>query len=753
MAAGVKADRPADRPAGRPPEGDVTGSGGSAGGGSPSYLEGLNDRQREAVLHEGSPLLILAGAGSGKTRVITVKIAHLIAERGVDPHSILAVTFTNKAAAEMRQRAAALADGASNAMIRTFHSFGAWFLRRNGSAVDLPSGFSIYDDDDSITLLRTIFPDENRPYLAQMARWISRAKDYLLGSDDDLSPISGDPDLATVYRAYEKRLREIGNVDFGDLIALPTRVLRENPEIRDRIRSRFRVIMVDEYQDSNVSQYLLLRELADDTSYVCVVGDDDQSIYRFRGAEVRNILTFPESFPKTHIIRLEQNYRSTSAILSFASAVVANNDGRLGKTLWTSREGGELPRLAYLHDQEQEVRFCASQLSPDNYGRSAILYRTNAQSRPFETFFLRENIPYRLVGTLRFYEREEVKDALAYLRTLANPRDEVSFRRIINKPPRGLGDSSVGKMLGRRFGTGGDLIAAARAAEADLGSRQTKGLRAFLALFERITEALGSMSLPEFVGEVIEQSGIGTYYLDRDEVAGRQRLENLEELMNAAALYGAGPDGLLEFLEGIELDSARAAEDDDGEGNRVTLITMHNTKGLEFDRVFITGLEDGLFPRGAEESAAELEEERRLFYVAITRAKDELYLTCCATRMLHGRTVELSPSRFLGEVPAELIRVDGNGIRRALGFDSGEDYDWGEEGDAYSTAYRDVDDSFEDATFPVGTHVYHDDYGPGVVVKCSRVGRDVSVTVRFESGRTAKFIPRYAPLERIAVDD
>ncbi|HUX13099.1 MAG TPA: UvrD-helicase domain-containing protein [Spirochaetia bacterium] len=732
-----------------------------------TFLHDLNDPQLEAVRHRGAPLLILAGAGSGKTRVITVKIAYLIRERGVSPFSILAVTFTNKAANEMRIRAAGLEPSAADVVIRTFHSFGAWFLRRNCHAIGMDSNFTIYDDDDMVSLLRAIYSDRNRSHLSPYARMISRAKDYLLGPDDDLEIVSEDPDFPEIYSAYEKRLREIGNADFGDLICLPVRILREHSEIRERTRDRFRVIMVDEYQDSNVAQHQLLRELYREDSYLCVVGDDDQSIYRFRGAEVRNILKFGDDFPGTQIVRLEENYRSTPSILNLASSVVACNTGRLGKTLWTRRPDGPEPVLMYLDDEDEEARYCARLLSADNYGRTAILYRTNAQSRLFETLFLRANVPYRIVGTLRFYEREEVKDTLAYLRLVANPRDEVSFRRIINKPSRGLGNASVDRIVSHASEARGNLLDAARFAAPGLGKRQAKSTAEFLELYRELTLLLDRSTLAEFVEQLIETSGLHYYHEHQDETAGSQKLENLEELVNAASLYGKGREGLQEFLEGIELDSARQS-DDEQDPNRVTLITMHNTKGLEFDRVIITGLEEGLFPRGSDESVDELEEERRLFYVAITRARNELFLTSCASRVVHGRRMILQPSRFLGEIPEELVERQGRRPQPGFSSDAMNGWnsntfrrqpEWEEDIDPEVWTSRAVVQSDSDrsadpeSAYPRGSHVYHDQYGAGIVVKQWRAGAEEVVLIQFESGRTARFLPRYTPLERISGDE
>ncbi|MFW5687991.1 MAG: ATP-dependent helicase [Spirochaetota bacterium] len=686
-------------------------------------LETLNPAQREAVLHTGGPLLILAGAGSGKTRVITVKIAYLIRELGVPPHSILAVTFTNKAAGEMRERAAAMEPAATDVMIRTFHSFGAWLLRRNAAAAGLDRGYSIYDDDDVVSLLRTLYPAEHRGTLARYARMISRAKDYTLRPDDDLSLISLDPDFAEIYRAYQERLDQIGNVDFGDLILKPVELLRSDEAIRTRIRQRFRYVLVDEYQDSNVAQYELLKQLSDEGTYLCVVGDDDQSIYRFRGAEVRNILTFSESFPQTAVVKLEQNYRSTGPILDVASAVVSHNAGRLGKTLWTERAGGTVPVVALLRDQDEEVDYCLDLIERDPR-ETAILYRTNAQSRLFESALLRAGVPYRIVGSVRFYEREEVKDALSVLKLCANPRDEISFRRIVNKPARGIGAKTLDQIAGNLGQARGDLLLETEATIPSLSKKASASARRFLDVIAEARSSLGSGRLSEFSERVLRELGLWDHHAENnDEITARAKVENLEEFVNAASLYPATEEGLAEFLELIELDRSR--EQDETPDAKVTLITMHNTKGLEFDRVIVTGLDEGLFPRGGNEDPDEIEEERRLFYVAVTRARDELYLTSCSYRRLHGRSMDFVPSRFIGEIPRELLEIAG---------------------DARAVKPQETNE------YPTGAAVYHDDYGAGVVTRSWHNGSELVVQVQFESGRAARFLPRYTLLERIAGD-
>jgi len=424
----------------------------------PEYLQGLNPEQLEAVCYEGTRLLILAGAGTGKTRVITTKIAYLVREKHIPPESILAVTFTNKAANEMRERAMTIEPSCERAVIRTFHSFGAWFLRRNAQVFGIRREFTIYDDEDSAELVHSIFPTLSKRDCSDYAFLIAKAKDYGLSPDaPNLGFISRHPEFRRIYAAYEERLRATGNVDFGDLILLPVQFLEKDEAVRARTRQRFRVILVDEYQDSNVAQFRLLQQLTGAQTMLCVVGDDDQSIYRFRGAEVRNILNFQTVFPETKLIKLERNYRSHQKILDFAHSIVEHNASRLGKKLLATRTGGSKPRLAILDDQDQEIEYCAyiirHHVKDGGHWRDiAILYRTNAQSLGFERLFPRYDIPYRIVGALRFYEREEIKDMLAFLAFLANPRDEISFKRIVNKPSRGIGATSIEKSSPRRFG-------------------------------------------------------------------------------------------------------------------------------------------------------------------------------------------------------------------------------------------------------------------------------------------------------------
>ena len=792
------------------------------------YLSVLNPEQLEAVCHTGSPLLILAGAGSGKTRVITTKIAWLIAEQGVRPESILAVTFTNKAAREMAERARALDERAGRSSIRTFHSFGAWMLRRYAEWAGLSPNFTIYDDDDSVTLLMKALPQLNKQEAQRFIRKISRAKDYcLLPDSPQLTMIDPAPEFAVIYRAYQQRLRETGNADFGDLIMLPVQLLQEHTAIAQQLHRRFKVILVDEYQDSNSAQFQLLRELTGEDTYVCVVGDDDQSIYRFRGAEVQNILTFDRHFPHTKIIRLVRNYRSYEPILRVADSVVSRNEGRLGKTLIAARgTGGQKPSLYYLPSQDAEAELCVQLIKKavragGSYSDWAILYRTNAQSLNFETTFLHEKIPHKVVGTLKFYEREEIKDALALLALIANGRDEIAFRRMVNKPARGIGETTQNKLVAYARAAFASLSAEAGSSTFDTSPEQDSrsaqqeftqlqeptalplrqqadyitvllgagaklpiskkagtalqeflntlhSLRSLLAEYDSanttdaapvdtatdidaqadtvqsdvpigstidtgaseqaVTQKHGQQGerLAAFVLAVIEQTGLGVFHRNQDEVMGTQKTANLQELANTASLYPCSAAGLTSFLEHIELD--RSLAETDAGADAVQLITMHNTKGLEFRNVIITGLENGIFPRN-DESAEDMEEERRLMYVACTRAQDALYMTSCAARRMYGKLSYMEPSRFLAEIDSGLVDVIGQSI---ASFASPADE--------------------EASLWKCGQRLFHDDYGYGYVVQSRQSGGELVITVQFENGSQKRFFPVYQKSQLFRVD-
>ncbi len=725
-----------------------------------NYLDSLNEEQRAAVVHEGSPLLILAGAGSGKTRVITTKIAYLIKEKNIDPWSILSVTFTKKAANEMRERAVAIDERAAVAKIQTFHSFGAWFLRKYAEHAGLEPSFTVYDDDDVATLIKKAEPSLSTKEIRTAAHQISLAKDYCLTPEDDLSIIGSEFDLNDIYSKYQKRLRATGNADFGDLIMLPVQILEAYDEIADYIHNRFKVIMVDEYQDSNIAQYRLLQALSGvkqgSNTYVCVVGDDDQSIYKFRGAEVENILTFPEKFPGTEIIKLERNYRSTANILNAAGLVVKkNHHGSLEKTLVADREGGGKPVLAFLPDQNAEATFTADLVMKSlaggaKYSDWAILYRTNAQSLGFEKEFLHRKIPYVVVGSLKFYEREEIKDALAYISFFANHKDEISFRRIINKPTRGIGDKTQDKLMESAVSLNpegvpvfSDLLENLKNQQPSLSKKASEGASAFIKLFDTLSGCFDeNKPLSDFIERVIRDSSLDEYHKAGDEIEGTTRVQNLQELVNTAVPYKCTMEGLLQFLDAINLDRTLDAENQAVGDNAVTLITLHNTKGLEYNKVIITGLEEGVFPR-MEKTGAELEEERRLFYVGITRARDELYVTSTAKRCLYGRWDFMRPSPFIKEA-AEAFTVIG---QAPFGFSVRKTSPYGQFGRDASAFSNTSDDTSEDDTlvskWKKGTHVYHDDYGDGAVVAAYSNSGEYVIEVQFANGGKKKFLPKY----------
>ncbi len=725
-------------------------------------IELLNPEQKAAVVHGNSPLLILAGAGSGKTRVITTKIAYLINECHVAPEAVLSVTFTKKAADEMRTRAVALERSASASQIRTFHSFGAWFLRRYAEAAGVEPSFTVYDDDDMAALVKKAVPSLSTREANLAARQISLAKDYCLFPEDDLSEIAGELDLPEIYSAYEKRLRATGNVDFGDLIMLPVRVMDSNPHIAGSIHSRFSVIMVDEYQDSNIAQFRLLDRIsgAGDKSgaYVCVVGDDDQSIYKFRGAEVRNILEFPEHFPGTQIIRLERNYRSTAGILNAAGLVVANNSGRLGKTLSAARGDGGTPVLAFVPDQEAEAVFVSELIKKSLRGGSgfsdwAVLYRTNAQSLCFEKEFLHRKIPYKVVGSLKFYEREEIKDTLAYLALCANPRDEIAFRRVVNKPSRGIGEKTQDRIVGaarEEDGTTGSLVDAAESLAGAFPKKARTGTEEFCRIMKEIREGFSAGGgLSDFIRRVIAATGLDEYHRSKDEIDGTQRAANLQELVNSAVVYECSPDGLTAFLDAINLDRSLEIQEGEASSDCVTLITVHNTKGLEFRKVVITGLEEGVFPR-QDKTGADLEEERRLFYVGITRAQDELYVTSAAKRCLYGAWQYMKPSRFLGEAASAFSVIGARPAGffcSASGAETGADGRKSASGDVYGEKAEIA------GKWRRGTKIYSDDWGYGIISKSYMRDGEFVIEVQFETGAAKKFLPEYQGNSLMAVRD
>ena len=730
-----------------------------------ALLDTLNEAQKEAVLDFEKPLLVLAGAGSGKTRVITSKIAYAIKEMNYSPYRILAVTFTNKAAKEMRNRINSMIpdENTSGLEMRTFHSFGAYVLRRYGSKIGLNDSFTIYDDEDSLNLLANAFPDEKKSNLREYMKQISKAKDKGYNPDSkELNGISYHMQgFRTYFRVYENALRKSGCVDFADLITRTTELLRENPDVKEYFQSRYKLILVDEYQDTNTSQFMLLKQIVGPETQLVVVGDDDQSIYKFRGAEIRNILSFEFDYPNTRIIKLEENYRSTKNILRVAYSVIKNNKGRHDKTIFTNNEQGELPEIINSLDSNEEafkVRLLLSRLP--NYKSVAILYRTNAQSREFETELSRNRIPYQVVGALRFYEREEIKDSLALFSLILNPHDRISFLRIINKPARGIGKSALEQILSYSD----HLIDSLEFAIKDnkLSAKAKNGANNFLAMYKKGSELINTgCELKDFATFMLDESGLKRMYEEeKDEAIRRGRLENLSALISALDKLPSGRDGLISFLESITLDRTTLGDEEKDEENSVKLMTMHNTKGLEFDTVFVTGLEDGIMPSVREDSQEEdVEEERRLFYVALTRARKNLFLTYSSKRMLWGSWNSQKPSRFLKEIPKEFYKGAITSLNATFtnhfAFEPRKSTysntpSWAKNIVTTPTKLKNSDVKVKkNVNYEVGDSVISPDYGRGEVISKEIKNDKTVIRVKFANGNTALFNTLYANLTKV----
>jgi DNA helicase-2/ATP-dependent DNA helicase PcrA len=637
----------------------------------PGYIQGLNPPQRDAVLTTEGPVLVLAGAGTGKTAALTARLAHLIATRRAWPSEILAVTFTNKAAREMRERVGRIVGDAVEGMpwLGTFHSVAAKMLRRHAELVGLQSNFTILDTDDQLRLLKQLIQaaelDEKRWPARQLAglidRWKNRGwtpSEVDAGESEAYANGRG----AELYGAYQARLKAVNACDFGDLLLHMLVILKTHRDVLEQYQQRFRYIMVDEYQDTNSSQYLWLRLLAQSHKNICCVGDDDQSIYSWRGAEVANILRFEHDFPGAKIIRLEQNYRSTPHILAAASAVIANNGERLGKTLWTALEAGERISVIGVWDGPEEARRVAEEIDGARrnqgitYDKVAILVRAQHQTREFEDRFIATGLPYRIVGGFRFYERAEIRDALAYLRVVFQPADDLAFERIVNTPKRGLGDKAVAKVHALARAQGIPLmLAAAKLCDTDeLTGAARKSLGRLVGDIARWRDLSNGLAHPELIRQILEESGYTAMLQADRSVESSGRLENLTELARAMEEYQT----LGEFLEHVSLVMDNDAND---QGPKVTIMTIHAAKGLEYDTVFLVGWEEGLFPsqRALDEGGTKsLEEERRLAYVAITRARRRCIIIHAANRRIYGQWTSSIPSRFVGELPDEHVDAE-----------------------------------------------------------------------------------------------
>ncbi|WP_031171745.1 DNA helicase PcrA [Streptomyces durhamensis] len=761
-----------------------------------ALLEGLNDNQRAAVVHAGSPLLIVAGAGSGKTRVLTHRIAHLLAERHVHPGQILAITFTNKAAGEMKERVEQLVGPRANAMwVMTFHSACVRILRRESKKLGFTSSFSIYDAADSKRLMALVCRDleldpKHFPPKSFSAK-ISNLKNELIDEEDFAAQATDgfEKTLAQAYALYQSRLREANALDFDDLIMTTVNLLRAFPDVAEHYRRRFRHVLVDEYQDTNHAQYALVRELvgtgerADEAdtppgeydlapAELCVVGDADQSIYAFRGATIRNILQFEEDYPNATTILLEQNYRSTQTILSAANAVIERNESRRPKNLWTN--AGQGARITgYVADTEHdEAQFVADEIDrlvdagDAKAGDVAVFYRTNAQSRVFEEIFIRVGLPYKVVGGVRFYERKEVRDVLAYLRVLANPEDSVPLRRILNVPKRGIGERAEAMIdaLGQREKISFPQ-ALKRVDEAyGMAARSTNAVKRFNALMEDLRTIVESGAGPATVLEaVLERTGYLAELQASTDPQDETRIENLQELAAVALEFeqerGEGESvGLADFLEQVALvaDSDQIPDEEDGDGV-ITLMTLHTAKGLEFPVVFLTGMEDGVFPHmRALGQTKELEEERRLAYVGITRARERLYLTRSAMRSAWGQPSYNPPSRFLEEIPpthvdwkrtgatAPMSSGPASGIAASLSSSRSRSSASGASGFATRrTAEKPV------VALAVGDRVTHDQFGLGTVVAVKGTGGNAEATIDFGDAKPKRLLLRYAPVEKL----
>ena len=743
-----------------------------------SIYDTLNEQQKEAVLHTEGPLLILAGAGSGKTRVLTHRIAYLIEERGINPWNILAITFTNKAAGEMRERVDRLVGyGSESIWVSTFHSMCVRILRRHIGLLGYDTNFTIFDTDDQKILMKDVcklLQVDTKIYKerALMAA-ISHAKEELITSEEFRLQAEGDYSrrkIAEVYEEYEKQLKANNALDFDDLLVKTVQLFQTQKDVLEYYQERFRYIMVDEYQDTNTVQFRLIQLLASRYRNLCVVGDDDQSIYKFRGANIKNILNFEQEFEDAKVIKLEQNYRSTGNILNAANAVIRNNRGRKDKTLWTDNGEGDKIQFRQFDTAYDEAEYIAEDIrdhvdqGDGSYHDHAILYRTNAQSRMFEEKFVTANIPYKIVGGINFYARREIKDLLSYLKTIDNGKDDLAVRRIINVPKRGIGLTSINRVqeyaASREIGfyealQGADLIP-------NIGRGVSK-LESFVALIEHFKADAKDLSISDLMQEVIEETGyVESLMGEGDPEESQSRIENIDELRSKIAAYEEmcedqnEPATLSGFLEEVALVADIDSLDEDSD--YVVLMTLHSAKGLEFPHVYLAGMEDGLFPSYMTITAddpEELEEERRLCYVGITRAEKELTMTCARRRMVRGETQYNKMSRFLKEVPMELLAT-GAVFRKE------------KEEELKKAAYVQAREAFRAKAFTavkptqsfgtpkggkldygVGDRVRHIKFGEGTVLAVVEGGRDYEVTVDFDGPGTKKMFAAFARLQKI----
>lgn len=763
---------------------------------SMSIYDTLNEPQREAVLHTDGPLLILAGAGSGKTRVLTHRIAYLIDERGVNPWNILAITFTNKAAEEMRQRVDSLVSfGAESIWVSTFHSACVRILRRFIDRLGYDNRFTIYDTDDQKTLMKEVCRKvdiDTKVYKERnLLAAVSSAKNEMILPDEFELNAGGDfgqLKIAKVYREYEAQLKANNALDFDDLLVKTVQLLETQPDVLEYYQERFRYIMVDEYQDTNTVQFRLVRLLAGKYRNLCVVGDDDQSIYKFRGANIRNILDFEHEFPDAHVVRLEQNYRSTGNILNAANGVIRNNRNRKEKTLWTDNGEEEKIQLRQFDTAFDEAEYIAEDIKKEvqegaSYNDSAVLYRTNAQSRLFEEKFIAMNIPYKIVGGINFYARREIKDLLAYLKTVDNGQDDLAVRRIINVPKRGIGLTTINRIQESADERGIGFYEALLAPELIPGvGRSVSKLDSFAALIEYFKGQTEKESITDLLREIIEKTGYVESLEAEDKVEAESRIENIDELVNKAAAYeedcqDRGEEASLSgFLEEVALVADIDSLDEDQD--YVVLMTLHSAKGLEFPHVYLAGMEDGLFPSYmtiTSDDNEDLEEERRLCYVGITRAEEKLTLTCARRRMVRGETQFNKMSRFIKEIPMELIDTGNRKIEEGTQIPVQNTYSHAKEAfrarpfasqfsasqSSGKTTGKQPFSSLQKGSqilagksgslsYQVGDRVRHTKFGEGTVLEIKVGGRDYEVTVEFDSAGVRKMFAMFARLVKVS---
>lgn len=722
-----------------------------------NFLDDLNPQQKKAVTHPSGPLLVLAGAGSGKTRVLTYRIAYLIRDKNVNPKNIIAITFTNKAAREMKDRIKQLLPEIEDMFVSTFHSACVRFLRMDIDKLGYNRNFIIFDTQDQQVLmkdcLKTLNIDDKKFAPTAVLNYIGRAKDRLLVPEKCLDNAKDvrEKTMAQIYALYQKRLKENNALDFDDIIMKTVELFKTFPSVLSYYQNRFPYILVDEYQDTNIAQYELIRMMAAKHRNLCVVGDDDQSIYSFRGADIRNILEFEKDFPDATVIRLEQNYRSTQTILNAANEVIDHNFGRKKKTLWTNNGQGDKINLVTLEDEHQEAYFIAREINElvfregINYGDVAVLYRTNAQSRALEEAMVKTGIPYKIIGGLRFYQRKEIKDILAYVRVIANPSDDVSLMRIINVPRRGIGDATVNKLkAAAEEGNKSVFDIITNIDQLSLSPSLKNKLQKFRLMMEDFIRMSKTIAIPDLMNHILEETGYMDELVNENTTEALSRIENLQEMIGVAKEFEQRSSGL--GLEDFLTELALVSDVDDMQEmeQAVVLMTLHSAKGLEFPIVFLSGMDEGIFPHSRSLlDDNQLEEERRLCYVGITRARKKLYLTRAWQRSLYGNTSYYMSSRFLNEISPEYLIESSGDTKNNINTRSSETKVLKD-----NTVYPPKNNEHIGSIRP-GDHIKHSKWGEGIVTDIDGIDEDAQISINFPSVGEKHLILKYAPIVKI----